>query len=58
MRFGKWNIKSMYSVSSLMTVSRELSRYRLDFVGSAGGQMGGQWHRTCRGVHVFLWKGE
>jgi hypothetical protein len=28
------------------------------FSGSAGGQMGGQWHRTSRGIHVFLWKGK
>jgi exonuclease III len=33
MRFGTWNIKSLYRVSSLMTVSRELSRSRLDLVG-------------------------
>jgi hypothetical protein len=28
-----WNIRSLYSVDSLMTVLRELSRYRLDLVG-------------------------
>jgi hypothetical protein len=33
MRFGMWNIRSMYRVASLMTVSRELSRCRLDLVG-------------------------
>jgi exonuclease III len=33
MRFGTWNIKSLYRAGSLMTVSRELSRYRLDLVG-------------------------
>jgi exonuclease III len=33
MRFGTWNIRSLYRVDSLMTVSRELSRYRLDLVG-------------------------
>jgi hypothetical protein len=32
-RFGTWNIRSLYRVGSLMTVSRELSRYRLDLVG-------------------------
>jgi hypothetical protein len=36
-----------------MTVSRELSR----FSGSAGGQMGGQWHRTSRVVHILYGKG-
>jgi exonuclease III len=33
MRFGAWNVRSLYRVGSLMTVSRELSRYRLDLVG-------------------------
>jgi hypothetical protein len=48
-----------------MTVSRELSGYRLDdkyqyqyqFSGTAG-QMRGQWHCTSRKIHIFLWKGE
>jgi hypothetical protein len=54
MRFGTWNVRSLYRAGSLMTVSRELSRYRLDLVGV---QMGGQWHRTSRGIHIFLRKG-
>jgi exonuclease III len=33
MRIGTWNIMSLYRAGSLMTVSRELSRYRLDLVG-------------------------
>jgi hypothetical protein len=33
MRFGIWNIRSLYTVSSLMTVARELSKYKLDLVG-------------------------
>jgi exonuclease III len=33
MRFGTWNVRSLYRAGSLMTVSRELSRYRLDLVG-------------------------
>jgi hypothetical protein len=33
MRFGIWNIRSMYRAGSLMRVPRELSRYRLDSVG-------------------------
>jgi hypothetical protein len=32
MRLGTWNIGSLYRVASLMTVSTELSRYRLDLV--------------------------
>jgi hypothetical protein len=33
MRFGTWDIGSLYRVGTLMTVSRELSRYRFDLVG-------------------------
>jgi exonuclease III len=33
MRFGTWNIRSLYRVDTLITVSRELYRYRLDLVG-------------------------
>jgi hypothetical protein len=33
MRFGTWNIRSLYRVGSLMTVLRELPRYRLELVG-------------------------
>jgi hypothetical protein len=32
-RFEAWNVRSLYGVGSLMPVSRELSRYRLDLVG-------------------------
>jgi hypothetical protein len=33
MRFGTWNVKSLYRAGSLMTVSRELAGYKLDLVG-------------------------
>jgi hypothetical protein len=33
MRFGLWNVKGLYRAGSLMTVSRELDRYKLDLVG-------------------------
>jgi exonuclease III len=33
MRFGLWNVKSLYRAGSLMTVSKELSKYKLDLVG-------------------------
>jgi exonuclease III len=32
-RFITWNIRSLYRTVSLMTVSRELSRYTSDLVG-------------------------
>jgi hypothetical protein len=33
MRFGIWNVRSLYRTGSLMTVSRELARYKLYLVG-------------------------
>jgi hypothetical protein len=33
MRFGTWNVRTLYRVGSPMTVSRELTRYKLDLVG-------------------------
>jgi exonuclease III len=33
MRFATWNIRSLYRVGTLMIVSGELSRSRLDLVG-------------------------
>jgi hypothetical protein len=33
MRFEVWNVRSLYRVDSIMTVSRELSRYKLQLVG-------------------------
>jgi hypothetical protein len=29
MRFGTWNVRSLYRAGSLMTVSRELARYKI-----------------------------
>jgi hypothetical protein len=33
MRFGLLNVMSLYRAASLMTVSRELSKYKLDLAG-------------------------
>jgi exonuclease III len=51
MRFGSWNVRSLYRAGSLMTVSRELARYKLDLVGV-------QEVRTCGRIYIFLWKGK
>jgi hypothetical protein len=32
-RFALWNVRSLYRAGSLMAVSRELTRYKLDLVG-------------------------
>jgi hypothetical protein len=36
MRFGLWNVRILYRAGSLMTVSTELIRYKLDSVGVQG----------------------
>jgi exonuclease III len=33
MKFGTWNVRSLHRACSLVTVSKELSKYKLDFVG-------------------------
>jgi hypothetical protein len=33
MRFGRWNVKSLYTAGSLMRVASEISKYKLDLVG-------------------------
>jgi hypothetical protein len=32
MRFGTWNVKSLYTAGSLKTVAREFGKYMLDSV--------------------------
>jgi hypothetical protein len=43
MRFEIWNVRNLYRTGSLMTVLKELSKYKVELVG-------GQWHRTCRRI--------
>jgi exonuclease III len=33
MRFGTWNVRSLYRAGSLTAASRELASYKLDLVG-------------------------
>jgi hypothetical protein len=33
MRFSTWNMQSLYRAGSLLTVSKELSKHKLDLVG-------------------------
>jgi exonuclease III len=33
MRFGTWNVRSLYRAGLLKTVARELGKYKLDLVG-------------------------
>jgi len=57
MRFGTWDVRSLYRSGSLKSVARELSRYTLDLVGvqedrwDKGGNI-----RTGEYVFFFWWK--
>ena len=42
MRFGTWNVRSMYRPRQLTTVARKVVRYRLDSVGMQVGPWGGE----------------
>jgi exonuclease III len=33
MRFGTWNVRSMYRTGLLRAVAEEISKYKLDLVG-------------------------
>jgi exonuclease III len=58
MRFGTWNIRSLYRVGSLTTVSRELSRYRLDLVGVQEVRWEDSGTIPAGEYTFFLWKEE
>jgi hypothetical protein len=40
MRFGTWNVTSLYKAGSLIAAARELARYKLDLVSVQEGQRG------------------
>jgi exonuclease III len=41
MRFGTWNVRSLYGASSLRTVVEEVSKYKLDLLGVQEVRWGG-----------------
>jgi uncharacterized protein YodC (DUF2158 family) len=57
MRFGTWSMRSLYRAGSLMTVSKEVSKYsyKLNLVVRCRWYKGGT---TPAGECTFPWKGE
>jgi hypothetical protein len=50
MRFGTWEVRSLYRSGSLIRVARELARYKLDLLGI-------EEVRWDKGeIYYFLWK--
>lgn len=57
MRFGSWNVTSLYTVASLTTVAMELARYKLDYVCVEVVRWGkGDMEKAGDYVHFYLWK--
>jgi exonuclease III len=57
MRFGTWNVRSLYRAGSLTTVSRELTRYKLDLVGVQEVRWEGSGTEHAREYTFFYGKG-
>jgi hypothetical protein len=58
MRFGTWNVKSLYRIGSLKTVARELGKYRLDLVDVQEVRWEKGATERAEGYTIFLWTGE
>ena len=54
MRFGTWNVMSLYTSGSLTTVARELAKYKLDLVGVQEVRWDRRRHCKSRG-YIFFW---
>jgi hypothetical protein len=54
MRFGLWNVRSLYRAGSLMTVSSKLARYKLDLVGVQVSWEGGGTEPTGESTHFSM----
>jgi exonuclease III len=57
MRFGTWNVRSLYRSGSLKMVARELGKYKLDLVGvqEVRWEKGGT---ERAGLYILLWSVE
>ena len=53
MRFGTWNVSSLYRAGSTKAPARELARYELDLVGCKGGYVGQTGHCKEHMIIIF-----
>jgi hypothetical protein len=54
LRFGTWNVRSLYRAGSLITAAEEISKIEFRFSGSTGGRMGQRLHQTSMRIYIFL----
>jgi exonuclease III len=57
MRFGTWNVRSMYRAGSLRTVAEEVSKYRLDLVGVQEVRWDGGGTEPAANRHFYMGRG-
>jgi hypothetical protein len=53
MRFGTWNVRSLYRLGAIKSVVGELEKYKLDLVGVQEVRWEGEGQ-----LYIFLWKRE
>jgi hypothetical protein len=58
MRLGLWNVRSLYRARSLMVVTKELSKYKLDLVGMLEGRWEGGGIEPAGECTFFYGKGK
>jgi len=56
LRFGTWNVRSLYRAGSLTAAARELVSYKLDSVAVQEVMWDGRGQGKSRELHFFLWK--
>jgi hypothetical protein len=55
MKFGAWNVRSLYNAGSLMTVENEISEYKSDLMGVQE-VSGSELARNQQAIYIFLCK--
>jgi exonuclease III len=57
MRFGTWNVRSMYRAGSLRAIAKEISKYKLDLVGIQEVRWNGGGNKPAGEYTFFYGKG-
>jgi hypothetical protein len=57
MRFGTWNVRSLYSAGLFTVAARDLARYKLDLMGVHEVRWDREGTVTAGEYNFFLWKG-
>jgi exonuclease III len=57
MRFGTWNVRSLYRVGAIKSVVGELEKYKLDLVGVQEVRWDGEGYQTADNYIFFYGKG-